>query len=237
MLDLHEIMPEELESHFELIFQLRGEAEWSSLAAVDTFCEDLIWTWQSCYFSVELWMSCMLLLCCDRDVAVRNSGAAAEVIAFTAAHLLLDVAKNNPAPQDKEDRMEGGVFPFPPLLSLYRSLSSLTKSNLFSPSFIIYTLTVFPPIFSPSVSRQRFSTSKALAPVKTPVTMQAQLTASARVAKTSRAFQQLSTGSKNRALFLLGVLGVGVWSCHPCKTTARFLLCTGKRGTVSAEWS
>lgn len=61
--------------------------------------------------------------------------------------------------------------------------------------------------------------------------MQARFTASAHAAKGGRAFPQLNTGSKNRALFLLGVLGVGVWSYRPCKTTARSLSCTGKGGT------
>lgn len=58
--------------------------------------------------------------------------------------------------------------------------------------------------------------------------MQARFTASAHAAKSGRV---LNTGSKNRALFLLGVLGVGVWSYRPCKTTARSLSCTGKGGT------
>lgn len=51
--------------------------------------------------------------CCSRSDCLYSSA------------LLSVVAKNNPAPQDKEDRLEGGVFPFPSLLSLNRSLSSL----------------------------------------------------------------------------------------------------------------
>lgn len=71
--------------------------------------------------------------------------------------LLPIVAKNNPAPQDKEDRMEGGVFFFLFFPSLSYYPSSLTQSNLFSPSFIIYTLADFlsPTVFlPPSLSLQ-----------------------------------------------------------------------------------
>lgn len=65
---------------------------------------------------------------------------------------------------------------------------------------------------------------------KTLLTTQVQLTASAHVAITGCASPQLNTGSKSGALFLLGVLRVGVWSYPLCKTTARSLLCTRKQG-------
>lgn len=63
--------------------------------------------------------------------------------------------------------MEGGVFASPLFFpSIAHYPASLTKFNLFSPSFIIYT-----PSYLLSVHLQlEVSTSKALAPVKTLLT-------------------------------------------------------------------
>lgn len=65
--------------------------------------------------------------------------------------------------------------------------------------------------------------------------MQAQLTASARVAKTSRAFQQLNTGSKNRALFLLGVLELVFGVAIPVKPLQGFFYVLGN-GEHGRSW-
>lgn len=169
----------------------------------------------------------MLLLCCDRDVAVRNGGAAAEVIAFTAARCSPSQLKITLHHKTRRTEWREVFLPPPSSFpSIAHYPASLTKFNLFSPSFIIYT-----PSYLLSVHLQlEVSTSKALAPVKT-----FQLTASARVAKTGRASRQLNTASKSRALFLLGVLRVGVWSYPLYKTTPRSLLCTGKQGWWSVH--
>lgn len=149
-----------------------------------------------------------MLLCCDRDVAVGNGGAAAEVTAFTAARCSPSWLKITLHHKTRRTDWREAFSLFPPFFpTIAHYPASLTKSNLFSPSFIIYTLTAFPPIFSVCLQLE-VSTSKALAPVKTRVTTQARFTASAHASRTGRAFPQLNTSSKNRALFLLGVLGV-----------------------------
>lgn len=63
--------------------------------------------------------------------------------------------------------------------------------------------------------------------------MQAQLTASARVARIGRVFLQLNMGFKYRPPFLSPcVLRVCCWSlCRPCKTTESSVFCRGKRVT------
>lgn len=109
--------------------------------------------------------------------------------------------------------MEGGFSIFFSPLSLIIHPPSLNL--IFSPpSFIIYILTVFLPIFSLSLS---LSVSRCLSPAlgfhpqcsgpsrNRPVTMQAQLTASAHVAKIGRVFLQLNMGFKYRPLFLVHV--------------------------------
>lgn len=128
-----------------------------SINSAATIRRASIQTSESRHYSVELRTSCVLLLCCDRDVAVRNGGAAVEVIASTAARcspLKLKITLHH-----KTRRTERGeAFCLSPLFfpSITHYPASLTKSNLFSPSFIIYTLTGFPPIFSLSVSSLRF---------------------------------------------------------------------------------
>lgn len=112
--------------------------------------------------------------------------------------LLLVVAKNNPAPQDKEDRMEGGVVFFLSSPSLADYSPSLTQSNLFSPSFIIYTLADSPS--PPHCLQLQGFFCGALAPVKT-VTMQTQLTVSAHVAKIG-CFSTIKYGFKILGPFL-----------------------------------
>lgn len=88
---------------------------------------------------------CLAFLCCDRDVSVSDDCAAAVNDCLSSSMLLLIVAKNNPAPQDKEDRMGGDVVFFLSSPSLADYPPSLSQSNLCSPSFIIY-----PPPLSPA---------------------------------------------------------------------------------------
>lgn len=196
---------------FSQRFNSEVQPNYCGSTAVAQFRRASIPTSESRHFSVELRTSRVLLLCCDRDVAVRNGGAAAEVIASTAARcspLQLKITLHH-----KTRRTEWGeAFCLSPLFfpSITHYPASRTKSNLFSP-FIFCTLTGFPPIFSVRLQLE-VSTSKALAPVKTLLTIQVQLTASAHVAITGCASPQLNTGSKSGALFLLGVLRVGVWS-------------------------
>lgn len=177
-------------------WSLSSEVKWNYCiwAAVDLFCcEGLarlrsrrnravipLWSWRrlACFSALKLWERR-----CGREWHCRSRSDC-----LYSGALLSAVAKNNPAPQDKEDRLEGGVFPFPSLLSLYHSLSSLPHQIQFILSFIHYLHSDCFPSYLLSIWLQlEVSTSKAPAPAETLATTQARFAASAHAAKTGRA--------------------------------------------------
>lgn len=118
--------------------------------------------WQRC--CSERW------LCCSRNDCLYST------------LLLSFVAKNNPAPQDKEGSTEE-VIPLPPSRN-YPTLPPSLDLIFFPLSFIIYTLIHFPSVMVSSLSLPqspalRFHCHCSVPSENGPVTMQAQLTGSA----------------------------------------------------------